>query len=132
MKTLNELIEEELVKGKQLGTDLKVSNSSWQHGYFFVPHFKDAGGIWRGLDQNQEYGYYTSNNKTWHPYTEPKKKKKYWLWNLKDIDGAWYKTRVYYNDVGLDTSGNDFHSNWDDVKKQKLENEYIEIEVEDE
>lgn len=52
-------------------------------------------------------------------------KKRYWLWDLKDINSALYKCASYMDDEGIGTNGERAHD------KQRLarkhENEFIEV-----
>jgi len=59
------------------------------------------------------------------PYIEPKKKKKYYLYNINGNEG-WCRTIRFINDEGYDTHGNK-DALWDQTEKVKLENEYIEV-----
>ena len=132
--TLDALIEQQLSLGKKLG-DIKVKLSVWKekHGYF-IPFFKCINGVWHGLNKiGEKYSFSNLSivENDWHLYTEPKKFKKYWLWNMKNDNNRWYKNHYYLDDNGRSTNGKSISFAWDNIEKQKLENEFIEIEVEE-
>jgi hypothetical protein len=62
---------------------------------------------------------------------ETKKKtvtKRFWIWNIKEPH--YRKTSVYFDESGMDTTGN-FYRGWNEYEKQKLEDEFIDVEVEE-
>jgi len=69
----------------------------------------------------------------WEIYTEPKSKKKYWLWKMKSAcSGIYYISTVYYDFYYLDTIGNTKAGT--DYFMEKIEVaglSPIEVEVED-
>lgn len=67
----------------------------------------------------------------WEIYKEPKEMKRFWLWNLKHKEKPWYKCSEYLDDNGMYISGK--HGTIrHELEKQKLENEFIDIEWGDE
>lgn len=133
MKTLDEVIQEQLAQGKKLG-EIRVKNIHWGTEYLFIPYFKESNGVWHGLDADGDHDEVNYNDahteEHWHVYTEPKVKKKYWLWNLKDSTDSWYKSSTYMDEEGRSTKG--IQNRNMSTERQKLEKEFIEIEVEDE
>lgn len=56
----------------------------------------------------------------------PKEKKRYWLWSF-DSGGGWYKHGTYFNENGENTEGAILFNDWENRKKIKHENEFIEV-----
>ena len=135
MKTLDEVIEEELAKGKKLG-EIKVSSTDWlSNRKWFVPFFQDAADFWHGLFYEAckckgVHEYYSDISQGWYVCTEPKKLKRFWQWAIK-TNTCWFKEVFYLDDRGRDTSGKIHYYEWNTFEKQKCENEFIEIEVEE-
>lgn len=59
--------------------------------------------------------------------TPPKKTKRYWQWKVRD--GSWHRPTTYIDDNGCNTSGDKEWEFWDSRKKQKIEDDFIDIEV---
>ena len=126
MKTLDEVIKEELYKGKKLG-EMKLACKDWLSiKQCFVPFYKDRFGDWHGLT-DEGYSQTTAPfDEGWYPYTEPKKLKKYWRWRVRSY--CWLKPDEYLDDIGVDTSGHTRYENWHSLEKIKIEDDYIEVE----
>lgn len=61
-------------------------------------------------------------------YREPKKLKRYWLWDMKDC--GWRRLSEYYDEDGINTDG-DLNLAWDYTERHKAEPEqFIDVEVE--
>lgn len=60
-------------------------------------------------------------------FEPPKKKKRYWLWSIKEGD-EYYKSLYYYDDDGLKTNDTRGLLDWHDLEKIKHEDEWIEVE----
>lgn len=63
----------------------------------------------------------------WLVYEEPKKFKRYWLWNIKTQNNIWYRYYIFLNDELVDTSGVTHFPT--EVSRKKIKNQYIDIEV---
>ena len=65
------------------------------------------------------------------PYEPPKKKKRYWMWRV-DTGGGWRSSEYYLDDLGADTNNSSsidvYGEEWEDIKKEKIEDDYIDIE----
>ena len=69
-----------------------------------------------------------SDDEGWHPYTEPKKLKRFWQWKVRG--DYWYRPDFYLDDDGIDTAGSQFYTRntWESLEKIKIEDDYIEVE----
>lgn len=124
MKTLGELIDSGEVK---LG-ETKVAKESW-YGSWCIPFFKDIDGYY--VCQNQ-----LGSTSTIHAddastvYKVPKKKKRYWQWKVKCNGGQWLKPDYYLDEEGRDTSNAVYDSRWNRFERVKVEDDYVDVEVE--
>ena len=85
-------------------------------------------------EEDQEFldqfgGTYKINPETmfddrWEYFEEPKPKKRYWLWDVKNGKDV-FKTSIYYDDSGYSPSRT--MSIEKDLLIRKLENEFIEV-----
>lgn len=57
-----------------------------------------------------------------------KPKKRYWIWDIKSLEGPIYKSHYYSDDEGMQTSGKKWFSKSQLIKKH--ENEFIDVDVE--
>lgn len=91
-------------------------------------YFKD--GKFYNIDQYE----YDSHN--WEEYKEQEKPKRFWKWILREkndlndlVDIMFYEDRAFIDDKGKMTDGTCFHGEvWDAMEKQKLVNNWIEID----
>ena len=132
MKTLDEVIKEELAKGKKLG-EIKLVMKAWTNKkYWFSPVFKDIISNWHGFDSNNCHHFFYYDTDSWHPYTEPKKLKRFWLWAIKRQEDSWFKCSTYMDEKGFDSVAEGiFFKEWKSLEKIKIEDDYIEVEVEE-
>lgn len=56
-------------------------------------------------------------------------KKRYWQWKTNDGD-QWIRPRVYMDEEGRGTEGSNSFCDWASVKKIKIEDDFIDVEVE--
>lgn len=66
-------------------------------------------------------------------YREPKKLKRFWIWNLRHPNnGSWFMSGEYLDENGKKTNGANTSMNWDNMEKRKAEPEqFIDVEVEE-
>lgn len=80
--------------------------------------------IWKD-NNNINTNNYDLANDDFIPYKENKEKRKYHLYNIDDGDG-WERTLSFLDENGYDTTGYKQYD-FNNIKKQKLENEFIEV-----
>lgn len=59
-----------------------------------------------------------------HPSHEPRK---YWKWNVEPRGRCWRETSVYIDDEGYNTRGELEYRLWNEIRKEKIENKFIEV-----
>lgn len=62
-----------------------------------------------------------------HP-PKGKREAKFYVWKTKTDNGSWKMTDVFYDDHGRNTNGIQ-HPNWDEIKKIKVEDNCLTLEV---
>lgn len=78
--------------------------------------------VWSLLSLNIEDGY--------EIYQEPKKKvvKRYWAWRI-NLAG-WERIGFYLDDDGFDSDGTEHYvKSWEKTPKQKIEGDYVDVEL---
>lgn len=69
-------------------------------------------------------------NESWELYKEPKKLKRYWLWDMRKQGSSWFRDSNFLDEKGLASDGIKA-AYWDNYEKRKAEPEqYIDVEVE--
>jgi len=61
-------------------------------------------------------------------FREIKIPKRYWQWKVRTSEGLWYSPETYYDENGMNTAGGRCYQNWDNLKKIKVEDDYIDID----
>jgi hypothetical protein len=108
-----------------LSNSRKVRKNTWDKEYYLyvnINHYLvDGYGTEPSFDIDQ--------TNDWEYYVEPKQKKKYWLWKVTRtaLPDKWFKTDVYLDEEGLDTSGINFWKDWKSMPKIKCEDDFVEV-----
>lgn len=96
MSTIDKLV----AKYSKVPGDIKITCEQWDWGSdgygYFIPFYKDGGGIWNGLDQDKASYTVDFEEENWMLYLEPKKKIKLYKWVYYDEDGCWRNTEEYF------------------------------------
>lgn len=79
------------------------------------------------LSDGRYYKHHTAPVLTLVERPAQKIKKRFWQWAIEDQDG-YFKTGYFYDDTGHSTNDSKYKK-WNDIKKIKLENYFIDIEV---
>lgn len=97
MTTIDRLVKE---FSKAPG-DIKIKDANWDNHLYFIPYFKDSEGDWFGLNSENEFEtWVTDDDVDWRVYVGPKKKKKLYQWAIKNQgEGHWFTTRDFYEEL---------------------------------
>lgn len=59
---------------------------------------------------------------------QPKKKKRYWLWKVRQGKNGWEKTSTYVDEQGIDTAGQQVFLKWNiNGDNIKCEDDFVEV-----